>query len=138
MATATIAPGTVIASMFTYKGDHGTSGRARNSKTRIYTGATEEEIKEQFGLDRPAYSRMGEDPVLDAAWRAYNRAEIAVMRAKVTTWLREAGCDVTVKFSRHAGCSCSCAPGFIADKMIRRGNRQVHQFHVTTRPVGTV
>lgn len=96
----------------------------RISKTRIYTSVTEQEVKEQYGLDRPEYTIHGEDPENDKAWKKYNRAEVAIMKTKVTNVLHSfVDYDgVTVKFSRTAGCSCPCSPGFIASALLKEPN----------------
>lgn len=94
------------------------------TKTRIYSNVTEEEVKEQYGLDRPEYTVFGEDPENDKAWKKYNRAEVAIMKTKVTNMLHSfvAYDGVTVKFSRKAGCSCPCSPGFVASALLREPN----------------
>lgn len=68
---------------------------------------------EKLGLTS-IYSEKGKYPTLDAAWKKYNRMEVKSM-----TGLLEAACNAMgltiekVTFSRYAGCSCPCSPGFI-------------------------
>ena len=49
----------------------------------------------------------------DKAWRRYNRAEIANMRAVAAAALGVA--PSALRFSRRAGCTCPCSPGFLMD-----------------------
>jgi len=51
--------------------------------------------------------------IFDAMWRKYNREEIKIQR----DILKQVFPHYTGKysFSRTAGCSCPCSPGFIAD-----------------------
>lgn len=63
--------------------------------------------------EHPPYSVKGEDLDIDAAWRRYNREEVRIMRK----YLAAAGIDVSgLRFSRHAGCTCPCSPGFVGGK----------------------
>lgn len=61
-------------------------------------------------MPMPAYSIKGNDPANDAAWRAYNNREIAIMRAAAAEALDLDPAEL--RFSRKAGCSCGCSPGF--------------------------
>lgn len=84
-------------------------------RTRLYTTVELEQ-------PAPAWKPRGEDPTVDKAWDAYNRAEVKAMRVKVLNWLDAAGYErVKVRFSRKAGCGCGCSPGFIADRQLRPG-----------------
>jgi hypothetical protein len=65
-------------------------------------------------MPRPPYLPNGQDDAVDAAWRRYNRAEIAIMRAVAADRLSLD--PSTIKFSRNAGCStCSCSPGLLIE-----------------------
>jgi hypothetical protein len=93
----------------------------RLTKTRIYSDASEEEVKELTGMDRPPFTMKGEDPANDQAWKAYNRAEVKIMKAKIVKafeGIKEFE-GVTFKFSRTAGCSCGCSAGFVASELMR-------------------
>jgi len=86
---------------------------------RVYVHGT---CPEQLGLvdAKPLYTHRGDDPENDKAWKSYNRDEVRVMRAFADRALPDAcnalGIDVPIelKYSRKAGCSCGCSPGFIA------------------------
>lgn len=94
----------------------------RGRKTRVYTSCTEDEVRERFGLERPAYSIRGEDTESDKAWRKYNRAEIAIMRERAEDLLRRNKFSLTgLRFSRKAGCGCGCSPGFVLGYMVLTG-----------------
>lgn len=65
---------------------------------------------EAFCGEHPPYSMKGDDPANDKAWRQFNRKEVAAMRNIMDV----VGLDVPEwRFSRKAGCSCPCSPGFI-------------------------
>lgn len=65
--------------------------------------------------DHPPYGPKGEDEQVDKAWKAYNRAELKVMRryAQEALELLKADPEVKLAYSRYAGCSCPCSPGFL-------------------------
>lgn len=78
-------------------------------KTRVYVNGTEPE------MEQPPNSILGEDPELDAQWRKYNREEIRLMREAAQATIDAIGWDAgKLSFSRKAGCSCPCSPGFIS------------------------
>lgn len=72
---------------------------------------------------RPAYSIKGEDAELDKAWRKYNAEEIRLQKAAaaraMTALAQVPGFQLfgtgELRFSRKAGCSCSCSPGLLLD-----------------------
>lgn len=78
----------------------------------------EDEAK-RLGLDN-IHTRRGEFPSLDQAWNKYNRQVVAAQRLVLETALdhivKEPG---RMSFSRKAGCSCGCSPGFILKDMPR-------------------
>ena len=88
-------------------------------------------------MDMPAYSTIGVDPENDAAWRRYNRAEIKQQRLlleEVLPGLQHLlGYTAPIKaaFSRKAGCSCSCSPGFKLDRPVYLDGRRVVGIYVT-------
>jgi len=86
----------------------------RPSKGRMYIWG--EPSPEAVGLaDRaPAPSRKGDDEALDAEWRRYNRAELKTLRAIADKAAEGLGVRVD-RFSRKAGCSCGCSPGFVLE-----------------------
>lgn len=75
--------------------------------------------------DLPAGWQYSKDPVVVKACKAKNKVEIANQLAviKEAQPLLEAVnhgelAEQKLKFSRYAGCSCGCSPGFIADRLI--------------------
>jgi hypothetical protein len=66
----------------------------------------------------PFGSVRGDGSAEDKAWRAYNRLELEVMRAMVemarpiVEAMTFGAKDAKWSFSRKAGCSCGCSPGF--------------------------
>lgn len=69
--------------------------------------------------DHPPYTKKGDDPQADADWKRYNREEIRLMREVVEEAVAQdpvlAAQLGRFSFSRKAGCSCSCSPGFVAE-----------------------
>jgi hypothetical protein len=83
------------------------SGRSGKTKAFVWGTPDPEELGQTVA--RPMYSMIGDDPVNDAAWKAYNKLEIANQRHFV-----EAAIEGKFGFSRKAGCSmCPCSPGFV-------------------------
>jgi len=69
----------------------------------------------EFVGEAPPFSVKGDDPAIDKRWRAYNKAELMVMRHILIL----AGFDDRDwKFSRKAGCFCGCSAGFIRTNYI--------------------
>lgn len=61
------------------------------------------------------HTTRGQIPELDKAWDAANRDWIRMAREATVAGLVGAGLAVpTLRFSKKAGCSCPCSPGFIA------------------------
>jgi hypothetical protein len=92
----------------------------------------------EVGLPRPKYAPgdpetnevTAEDKAAeDKAFRVYNKAEVAVMnkmldeaRELITAMFdddRHLTAPFTARFSRKAGCSCSCSPGLILTRTLR-------------------
>lgn len=87
--------------------------RDRNKKARLYY--SNHGVMEQAYGEHPPYSRIGDDPENDKAWRKYNRAETELARAAIEAAFPTFGKS---SFSRYAGCSCPCSPGFISQSLI--------------------
>lgn len=99
----------------------------RDKKARIYyTGGRE--VMETVVGQHPPFSVKGDDPENDKAWRAYNRAESDLARTAIAAAYPEFGKS---NFSRYAGCSCACSPGFISREL-----RGVHGFLTVTLEEG--
>jgi hypothetical protein len=76
-------------------------------KTRVFVGGQPDPK-----MPRPEYTVIGESPENDRLWKQYNREEIKIHKA-VASAVSKADERVTdLKFSRKAGCSCPCSPGF--------------------------
>lgn len=79
----------------------------------------------------PLPKERGEDPENDRAYDGFNRRYIKAARAElkaVLAALAEAGmvdAGATASFSRHAGCSCPCSPGFILSARVRLNGKPV-------------
>jgi hypothetical protein len=73
---------------------------------------------------RPEPSIKREDPVNDKLWRKYNKAEkilqMELMKEAVRKGLMEEEVLQDLTFSRKAGCSCGCSPGWVKRDYKRR------------------
>lgn len=71
--------------------------------------------------EHPEWSIKGENAELDKAWRRYNAEEIRLQKALAERGLailrQTEGFELygsgELRFSRKAGCSCSCSPGLL-------------------------
>lgn len=92
-------------------------------KSRLYVGSIEkrhEPLKAQQET-LPSPKDRGEDPANDKAYDEYNRAYLKAARVEVRAVLDALVAGGLLRevpkfsFSRKAGCSCPCSPGFIID-----------------------
>lgn len=87
--------------------------RNRFSKPKLFIfDAPNPEDLVTGGMERPPYGTKGENAENDKAWRKYNRIELKAMRAFAEPIAAHYGAD-KISYSRKAGCSCGCSPGFI-------------------------
>lgn len=89
--------------------------RSQEKKARLYY--SEKGVMQSVIGDSPAYTIKGQDAGVDAAWRKYNRTESELARAAIEAAFPQFGKS---SFSRYAGCSCPCSPGFIS-QVLRGG-----------------
>jgi hypothetical protein len=81
--------------------------------------AADQRVADRLPPDDSEYAPDGIFRSLDAAWRLFKRHQVRITRADVRAKLSELGySDVAVRFSRNAGCSCGCSPGFITDQIM--------------------
>ena len=62
------------------------------------------------------YTRRGDYPAVDRAFDAYNKSIVKAKREmlnSVLPLLCDAPEELKITFSRKAGCSCGCSPGFL-------------------------
>lgn len=95
--------------------------RNRARKTRVHVWG---ENRVDFS-DLPSGWKYNDDPAIKKAVRAKNKIELANMdevRLEALPLFEAAHHEelatLKLKFSRYAGCSCGCSPGFIADRLI--------------------
>jgi len=103
--------------------------RDRIGKARVFVwGAPEPE------LELPKPKERGVDPENDKAYDRFNRAQVRIWKAHLVAAMEEGlmpgGERVKPIFSRKAGCSCPCSPGFILN-----GTWGFVDYHVTVRTV---
>lgn len=107
--------------------------RKKPRRARLYVDAPDSWLPSS---DHLKFTIKGDDPEMDAAWRKYNKAEINAKREAISyanaaflsksmddpmhctdnSWFnaKELRKMAAWKFSRKAGCSCRCSPGFVA------------------------
>lgn len=95
-------------------------------KVRVFVSGNPD--PEDLGFQsQPPYSAKGDDPDNDKAWKDYNRLEVATMKhfaKRIEGYIRKTlgdrgifPAEARFDFSRYAGCSCPCSPGFITNIM---------------------
>lgn len=76
-----------------------------------------EEVKHSGFTKRPDYSLKGDNKELDKEWRRYNKAELLLQRRIIAKAVADGMIPEQIiqeaKWSRKAGCSCGCSPGWI-------------------------
>lgn len=98
------------------------------AKTRIFLSIEEGTVA--LGAEMPGYFRedgtgaFANQAEEDAAWKAYNAREKAQMKMFIPFALEAAGLDpfTKVSWSRYAGCSCPCSPGWLVQGDITAKN----------------
>ena len=86
-----------------------------NTKSRTYVYYP----TETFCGEHPPYTLKGNDPANDKAWKVYNKKELAMMEKFMI--LTGMGDKNEWRFSRKAGCSCPCSPGWVRKNTWRMG-----------------
>lgn len=88
-----------------------------NRKSRLFV-YIDQAIEDATIGEHPEYGMRGVDLALDKAWDTYNRKLLKMQRELALTAFSEVGAELIIeKFTRKAGCTCPCSPGFIlADK----------------------
>lgn len=101
--------------------------RDARKKARVYVfGEVEVDFAEAYEMQKANdYAPRGTNPVEDKLFNKLNRQVIANKREvleaamEAVYELGEVLVDAKFNFSRTAGCSCPCSPGFIVDRVIR-------------------
>lgn len=103
--------------------------RRPSKKTRLYVSGYAEATElmaEAERLSQEAGSLLrGVSEAADKAWDKANRQIVKNQKARIQELKEESELIDNLlagrkfNFSRHAGCSCPCSPGFIADGVIR-------------------
>ena len=75
-----------------------------------------EDVQGSGFTKQPDYSRKGDDKELDKEWRKYNKFELSLQKQiimhAVSNGMLDADLASELKWSRKAGCSCGCSPGW--------------------------
>jgi hypothetical protein len=119
--THTLSDGLDTELKITIRKRHWDGARDWHKTARVYVSHSED-----LGPVPPYGSKRGDGSDGDKAWKAYNKAELAASRRVIDRsdgWIKvlcglDLDADVTYKFSRKAGCSCPCSPGFVASRYL--------------------
>lgn len=91
--------------------------RSYGTKPRVYVSVDESLMPSEEGLE---FTVRGENPEMDKAWDKHNRAIVAVWReAAEEALMGTLFHGYKLAFSKYAGCSCPCSPGFILQVPMR-------------------
>lgn len=107
-----------------------------NAKAFVWGTSVPESV-----MVEPVYTRFGDDPANDSAWRKFNKLEVAAERValdEALNLLQVLGYEVDgidPKFSRKAGCSCSCSPGFRLGRRVHVSGLGLVDIYVTVKEV---
>lgn len=104
--------------------------RERNKKPRAFVWGPGDDFDADAAVGPAAervaaptiYTNRGTFPTVDKAWDAFNATIVAAKRAALFAGLREiveGAEEVKAKYSRKAGCSCGCSPGFVLEGLPR-------------------
>jgi hypothetical protein len=102
------------------------SGSEQRKKTRAHVWGPGDDrcptvefrfLAEHIGAPS-VYTKKGEFPALDKAFRVMNKEIVAAKREVLDAAIKalEVPWYGEPKFSRKAGCPCGCSPGFIIDE----------------------
>jgi hypothetical protein len=88
--------------------------REKKFRSNLYMDPKHKELRWTDILgEEPAYSIRGEDKDLDRAWDKYNRRLVSCQRAALEALKAAEVLDYSkASFSRYAGCTCPCSPGW--------------------------
>lgn len=81
------------------------------------------------------YTKRGDFPALDKAWDAHNKHLIRLQRAVLTDYFAiAADTQPEMRFSRKAGCSCGCSPGWLVKGLPRPNAGYRRQLNIWIAP----
>jgi hypothetical protein len=118
MSTTTIKFNEEVCTLSSMSKRESYSSKQKHTMVSISNPFDPEELNWNGITERPDYSVKGNDPDNDKQWRKYNKAELEIQRVIINQAV-EAGLikkDIAeeLKWSRTAGCSCGCSPGWKA------------------------
>jgi len=92
------------------------SSRQKHTQVHISNPFSPEDFKDSGFKGQPEYSRKGEDKALDKEWKKYNKYELLIQKKIIDQAVQDGLLDKSLaeelKWSRKAGCSCGCSPGW--------------------------
>lgn len=111
-----------------------TGGPNRNTRAYVDTSETfadREFVRPLYPRDADGtirYTERGDDPDADRAFDRGNREQAKIWRETLSAVAAVWDTEVDAKFSRDAGCSCGCSPGFIVKNIRDDRNRPLEVF----------
>ena len=111
-------------------------------KTRVYvSGAENVNFEPAYELERATggMKPRGDVPEVDKMYDRLNRQVIKNKRSVIENAIAEFPVladlldAIKFNFSRYAGCSCPCSPGFIASRPLIADNKYVVSIYITKR-----
>jgi hypothetical protein len=92
------------------------SSKQKHTTLYISNPFDPEDLRYSGITKRPEYTRKGEFPEIDKEWRRYNKAELQIEKKIIAKAVQDGLLDAELakelKWSRKAGCSCGCSPGW--------------------------
>lgn len=114
--TTTIEFNNEICTLEISKAREAISSKQKHSILYVDVPFSPEELKWGNITTQPPVSVKGKDPENDKAWRKYNKAEVSMERFVIQQAAKDGVLDEDfvkeLNFSRKAGCSCGCSPGW--------------------------
>jgi hypothetical protein len=90
--------------------------KQKHTQVHISNPFDPEDFKDSGFTQQPEYSHKGEDKALDKEWRKYNKYELSIQKKiidqAVSNGMLDESLAKELKWSRKAGCSCGCSPGW--------------------------
>jgi hypothetical protein len=122
--TTTIEFNDEICTLTAKVSDRGYHDKGRHTYVSVSCDFNPEEIHGSGFTCQPEWTMKGEDPANDKLWKKYNRYEVALQKKLIEKAIElemiPANVLEDLTFSRKAGCSCGCSPGWKSRDYRRR------------------
>lgn len=122
--TTTIEFNDELCTLTTSIADRGWHDKGRHTYMSVSCDFDPEDIYGSGFTCQPEWSIKGENPANDKLWKKYNKFEIAIQKKLIEKAIERKMLPENIlnglSFSRKAGCSCGCSPGWKAKDWVRR------------------